>query len=179
MKKTLAMVTLAVALTGCASQSGSVDSEPQAGSNRPTDAAVEEPVEEPVEEAPQSTTVKFGETYTYEDGVSITAGMPAPFQPGEYSLVEGASNYLAFDLTIVNGSSVNVDPAMWFGTLQSGNVEAEKVYDSEQLGDEPTTTLLPGREAAFKVGYAVADPADLVFEVTPGMIDYEAAIFTS
>lgn len=185
MKKTLAAATLAVLLTGCASQSGSVDDDPQAGNNRPAEAeqvAEEAPVEEaPVEEAPApaSTNLKFGETFTYENGVSLTVGTPEPFTPSEYAAADEAPAYLKMTLTIVNGGTENLDPAGWYGTMQSGNVEASKVYDSEQLGDEPSTTILPGREATFAVGYGVMDPADLVFEVTAGMFEYDDVIFTS
>ncbi len=68
---------------------------------------------------------------------------------------------------------------MFNATLQSSNVEAAQVFDSEQgISGPPATTLLPGRESAFQVVFGVMDPADLVLEVTPGF-EYEPAIFTS
>lgn len=179
----VALVALTLALTACETTEGS-KGEAAAGTNRPPDAAApaeptaaEPEVEEPAADAGP---LKFGETFTYENGVSISVGAPTPFKPSEYAAVEGeAAAYLAFPITIVNGSTTNLDVAMWHGTLQSANTEAEKVYDSESLGDEPSTTLLPGREATFKVGYGVQNPNDLVFEVTPGIVEYEDAFFTS
>ena len=177
-------VTLAVAgvatfaLGACASTEGTgTTTEPEAGTNAPANPATDAPAEE-TPEAPAVTNPKFGETYTWESGIQATVGQPIPFTPGEYSLVEGATNYVYFDVKIMNGTAENFEPAMFIASLQSGNLEAEKVYDSGTLGDEPTTVLLPGREAVFKIGYAVSNPADLVMEFTPEMITYEDAIFT-
>lgn len=181
-----ALLTGAVLLTGCTG--GAVDDDPQAGSNRPTaDAPADpaageaevapEPEPEPVDEGPA--VLSFGQTFTYENGVSLTVGAPGPYTPSEYAMDVAAPHVVVFPITIVNGSSAPIDPAMWYATVQSQNVEAEKVYDSEALGDEPSTSLLPGREAAFKVGYGVGDPADLVMEVTPGMMEYQDVLYTN
>ncbi len=61
-------------------------------------------------------------------------------------------------------------------TLQSGNQEASQVYDSQQLGDSPTATLLPGREVEYSIAFGVNDPADLVMEVAPDL-SYQNVIF--
>jgi len=79
---------------------------------------------------------------------------------------------------IVNGTSENWDPSLFYATLQSGNQEASQVYDSGQLGDSPSTSLLPGREVQFQIAFGVNDPADLVLEVAPDFT-YKNVIFHS
>jgi hypothetical protein len=39
------------------------------------------------------------------------------------------------------------------------------------------TTLLPGREAVFKIAYSVTNPADIVLEVSPDF-EHENVIYT-
>jgi hypothetical protein len=79
----------------------------------------------------------------------------------------------------VNGTDANFDATLFLTTMQSGNVEASQVYDFEQnVGGAPSTTLLPGREAVFKIAFGVSNPADLVMEVAPSF-EHEAAIFTT
>lgn len=181
-----ALLLGALLLSGCAAEKGA-KGEAAAGGNRPADAVESEaPSDEQVEDAAEEEAkapgpLTFGETFVYENGLAITVSKPKPFTPSDTAAVpeQKPAAYVAFDITIVNNSSENYDPAAWYGTLQSANTEAEKVYDSAQLGEEPTTTVLPGREAAFEVAFAVQDPADLVMEVTVGIVDYDAALFTS
>jgi hypothetical protein len=185
----LSALLAAVALAACGGTPGTADDNPEAGSNRPTETAAdvegegevvdEEPTEEPTEEPVQGP-VAFGQAFTYSDGLSVTVGPPTPYQPSDTSAgAEGAAAVVSFDVTIVNGTPKPYDPAGVYITMQSANTEATEVYDSENgLNGSPSTTLLPGREAKYRVGYGVADPADLVMEVAPGF-EYEAAIFTN
>lgn len=163
----LLAVAVSTMLTACTSGSPTTDA--PAGENRPSAT--------PTTEAPTNPT--FGSSYEWSDGVSVTIGAPTAFQPSANSFANPAAAYIAFDVTIVNGSSENFDPSLFYVTLQSGNSEAEQIFDTEQgFAGGPMTTLLPGREAAFKIGFGVADPNDLVMELTPG-IAYDAAIFTN
>ena len=83
-------------------------------------------------------------------------------------------------IVLTNGTDENFDPSSFSVNLQSGTTEGSQVYDSEQLGESPSTTLLPGRSATFKVAFGVTDPEDLVMEVSPTFgFDYESAIFTN
>ncbi len=50
--------------------------------------------------------------------------------------------------------------------MQSNNKEAEDVFDAENgLEGSPSTKLLKGRESEWEVGFAVANPKDMVMEV--------------
>lgn len=178
LKYVVAAVAMAALLVGCAGTTGGKDEDPQSGSNAPSEA--EEAVTE--EEAPKSENLTFGETYTYEDGLSVTIGAPSEFQPGEWAaMMQEWPAYVQFDVTVVNGTSENFDPNMIHMTMQSGNVEGEQVFDGENgFNGPPTTTLLTGREAVFKVGFGVNDPADLVLEVSPDLgIEWAPFIVTN
>lgn len=125
----------------------------------------------------QGTDTAFGTAYTWDDGLPVEVGAPEDYTPGEYAVgTEGFSQFVSFTIRIVNGTSKNWDPSLFYVTLQSGNQEASKVYDTEQLGDSPTTTLLPGREVEYRIAFGVKDPADLVMEVAPDL-SYSNVIF--
>lgn len=177
MKRTLAVLATALLLAGCAGTTGSKDDDPPVGSNAQATKAADETSDEAAE--PDSN-LTFGETYTYEDGLSITIGKPKKFTPSEYSAYdESAAQHLAFEVVVVNGTEANFDPAGVYITLQSGDAEADQVFDSENGFDGgPTTKLLPGRQAKFKVGFSVNAPEDLVMEVSPGAFEYQSVIFT-
>lgn len=130
---------------------------------------------------PKRVNPTFGETFTWDDGLAVTVAAPVAFTPSEYAATEDAAAYLAFQITVVNGSDVNVDLTLFTTTLQSGNTEGSMVFDSEQgFEGSPSTPLLPGREAVFKIGYGVSDPNDLVLEVSPDFdFEREPVIYAS
>lgn len=196
MRVTLTRTTVTAALAafllaGCASGEGTTI-EPQQGTNRPAEEApasdpaaaedeqppAEEPAaEEPVEPEPAANP-KFGEAYTWSNGVQVTIGAPEPYQLKEFDFGgESAPAHVSFPVTLVNGSATNLDPSSFYTSMQSANVEAEEIY-GDGLGS-PQTAILPGREASFRIAYGVTDPADLVMEVTPSLFEYESAIWTS
>lgn len=160
------MVLLAVPMSAClATTGGQVDTSPPAGTNRPSDEPEGEP-SAPPEEPAADQEIKFGASYTWDDGVSLTVSKPAKFKPGEYSRVKGAKGYLKYTVTVVNKSTKPLDLAITYITVQSGNREAEQVFDTENgLEGSPSTKLLKGRESQFDVGFGVANPNDVVMEV--------------
>lgn len=171
---TLLAATLgAAALAGCSGESGSVNDDPPSGSNaaelddEATPAEEEEPSEEP------EVNPTFGQAYTWDNGLTVTIGVPTPFEPSEFAYVDGEGTPMRFDVTVVNGTGANYEPGIDYITVQSGSTEAIDIFDVDQLGDTPSTVLLDGREAQYSVGFLVSDPADLVLEFQPG--DYELA----
>ena len=176
---TLAFAAAAVILTACEPAASGEVSDASAGNNRPSDSATNEEGGAPIADAPANPV--FGQTYTFEDGLAVTVSAPRPYTPSEYAYVdENASAFLAFDVTIVNGTSANYEPSIFSTTLQSGNAEAQEVFDSaNNLTGSPSTPILPGRESAFTIAYGVTNPTDLVMQVSPGFgFDYEPALFT-
>ncbi|MBM9462670.1 hypothetical protein JL108_04350 [Aeromicrobium sp. YIM 150415] len=183
-KYALTAISLAALLMGCGGTTGAKDDDPQSGSNAPSS---EKGDEDTAEAAPVAEHVLFGEAYTYEDGLSVTVGAPEVLQidPAEAEwypeyFQEGTTN-LTFMITIVNGTDTPFDPSGWIAYMQSGNVEAESIFYSEAgLEGVMGTTLLPGREGTYKVGYSVTNPDDLVMEVSPDMgIEYERFFVTT
>ncbi|MFS0884525.1 hypothetical protein [Aeromicrobium sp. 179-A 4D2 NHS] len=123
MKRTnmAAAVVLSVLLaSGCATKTGE-KSDPEVGSNASSSEA--QPAEEASDEAPEDSTLTFGETYKYEDGVSIRVGKPKPFKPSEYAAADEAPAYLSFEVVIVNGGAEPFDPSVSTASLQSGDIE--------------------------------------------------------
>jgi len=174
MRKSIVVGLAALLLAGCGGTTGSTDSSEPAGTNADSTASAE-----PATDQGDGTT-KFGGTYTYEDGLSVTVSTPKKFKPSEYAFVEDAEAYVAMTVKIVNKTGKPYDPSLFYATMQSGNEEAEQVFDSENdIGGSPDTKVLNGREVKFKIGYGVKDPKDLVLEVNPESLTYDAAIFTS
>lgn len=193
MRKTIAlvasMITVAV-MSGCSAQGNSATTA-EAGANRPTvsssstpsdaPSVAPEPSEAPSEAPdPGDATYPFGSTVATDNGIKITVSGATTFTPSEYAAgAEKGKTAVKFDITVLNGSGSNYDPNLFFTTLQSANTEAQIIVDSDaKIGLGPSTTLLPGREAKWTVGYAVTDPADLVMEVSPGF-EFKSAIFTN
>lgn len=183
MKRTtfLAAPLLALALTACG-QAATPTTETPRGTNAPTASettATSEPEPEATAEPAGATTAKFGETFDYEDGVSVTISKPKEFKPSEYIEVDKGATPLSFTVTVVNGSDAPLDLVLFNASLQSSNEEAAQLFDVEKkMEGAPSTSLLPGREAQFLVGFGAKDPADLVLEASPGF-EYDAAIWTN
>jgi hypothetical protein len=174
MKKLFAVLWLCVAtlvFAACGGQEGGeVTPSPASGVNRPASTTTTPPPANP----------QLGQTYTYENGLAVTVGQPQPYTPSSSAAgADPALPALLFPITIVNGSTENYETSSFSTTLQSGNQEASKIYDTaNNVGSAPSTPTLPGREAAFQIAYAVTNPADLVMQVRPEF-DYTAIIFTS
>lgn len=192
----LAAGLLSISLGACGQTTGGATDSPTSGSNRPADtttsssAASTETVTEtaePVEAEPEPETsltgtdpgiLKLGESFTYSDGLQVTISQPTAMTSSEWAYPESAQG-LAFDVTIVNGTDAKYDPSMGYLTAQIGNTEAEEIFDTENGYDGvPSTSVLPGREATFKVAFAGTDSTNLVVEYTPGDWDRGGLVFT-
>lgn len=183
MKKFLFIfVVLVVILIGC-SVSGETPEkvdEPRTGTNSSSSqesADSEEPATEEDEAEVDDGVFSFGEQVRVAD-VLVTVSRPKPFKPGEWSFGgEDFDNHVKFTINIVNDGDKPYDPSLFMTTLQSGNTEADEVYD-DSMGGSPNTKVLPGREVEFTVGYGVQNPKDLVMEVTPEFLE-GSVIFTN
>ena len=111
--------------------------------------------------------------------LAITVSAPTSFEPSDSAFpAEDAAAHVLFEVTIANGSEEPYEPLL-ISSLQSGSAEAAEVFDTANgLDGPPTTTVLPGREVTFNIGFGVADPEDLVLQLTPGFL-YDEAIYVS
>lgn len=176
-------ITSAEAVAATSSAPASTEAASPATSASPSDPASSG--EASSSEAPSDETSsgvqKFGSTVKFPDGVSMTISKPTRFIPSDTATVsmqkKNAASYLAFEVTLVNGSSKPYEPSMVFITGQSGDQEAERVFDSAKgVEGEPSTKLMPGRQAKWKVVFGLIKANDLVLEVRPGF-DYESVMY--
>jgi hypothetical protein len=132
-------VAAGVALTGCSSTtSGSAGPAPDDKS-----VSQDTPKQDKVETVDQkSTTLAWGQTYTYDDGLAVTNGTKDVF----------------------NTTMFTVD-------VQSAGVAGDAVYDSANgLMGNPYSKILPGASLTWTIAYGVNDPADLTVVLEPGFV---------
>lgn len=175
----IAAPVLALSLAACDGETASKDTSAPSGSNA---SSTSEEIDEDLlaaseDEVPEN--LSFGDTATYPNGLSISVGEPSAFTPNEWAAGgESHSQHVKFPVKIVNNTGVPFDPTMVYLSMQSGNTEADEVFDSESgIGSTATTSVLDGREATFTAGFGVDDPSDLVLEVDPGDMENSASIF--
>jgi len=160
------------------------DARPDLAAGGQSSSAAEEPT--PPSSGPESAPpseedgpAAFGETFIYEDGLSISVGPPNEFTPSETAVFDPAPSYVKMTITITNDSDASFDTSWFLSSAQSGQHEASEVFDSTQgLEGPPYTSLLSGRSVSWDVGFGVDDPEDVVLEITPSL-DHEDAVFIS
>lgn len=124
------------------------------------------------------TTFTFGETATF-DGLTLGISAPEAFTPSQYAYTGSQPNNVKFTITITNTATEGYDPTLTFISASSGSQEAEQIFDTEGgLTLAPSTTILPGASVSYPVGFNVADPAQIVMDVTGGF-DYEKTTWTN
>ena len=121
----------------------------------------------------------FGDTWEYEDGLAITVSTPEPYTPGEYASGADQAANVAFTITIVNGTDANFDPSLSIPDVSSGGTESSRIIDFEgATGLPPSTTVPAGQTVSWQAAFSVADPAQIVMDISPSF-DYDSAVFTS
>jgi hypothetical protein len=121
----------------------------------------------------------FGAAYTWPDGLQVSVSAPTPFTPSATSTAQGAAAYLSFTVTIVNNTGATYEPALFHASVQSGDKEADQIFDAAGgFTGTPGTAILNGRQSTFTIGFGVANPDDVVMEVSPGL-NYDKAYFTT
>ncbi|MEU7646019.1 DUF4190 domain-containing protein [Streptomyces huasconensis] len=125
-----------------------------------------------------SDTLRFGETFTYDDGVKVTVAQPVSYRPGMYAVGHSEGNKAqTVKITVVNGTDRAVNLDLTTVTFKDADgAEAQKIFDGD-LPRELAGKLLPGKEAVAT--YAVSLPADaartLEVQVEPGFLRYDSA----
>lgn len=192
LRKTAALAAAAsvlFSLGACATTDGETTASPTGGTNRPTESSSQssttpepEPTTEPEPESSLTDTegpgiLALGESFTYSDGLQVTVGKPQKMVSSEWASPSGTAG-LVMDVTIVNGSPTPFDPSMGYATAQSGNTEAEEIFDSENgLEGSPSTSVLPGREVTYKMAFAGTDLDSFVLEFATSF-EHGPLIFT-
>lgn len=120
----------------------------------------------------------FGDHFEWEDGIQVFVSEPKPYRPSQYASTGKQPENLVVTIRIVNNGKKRYSPFDLSYSMQSGNREAQEIFDSPRLEGAPETTLLPGREVEFESGWNVKDSRDLVLEVSP-TFDHEPMYFTT
>jgi hypothetical protein len=121
----------------------------------------------------------FGETITYKDGISVSVSKPAPFTPSMYAagVVQGQSDVL-FNVVVTNHSKENLE-LLGFPEATSGGQKASVITDlGSNIGNEPTSALLPEQSITWQEGFSVADPTNITLQYRVNFT-HEPAIFDS
>jgi hypothetical protein len=145
--------------------------------------AFAESAESTPEPEPTPTEPEYGEFggagFTWDDGIQVEVSKLKEFTPSEYAAFDESPAYVRMTLTVTNGSDAPFDASLVTLSAQSGGREFGEVYDSEAgLNGPPTTPVLPGRSVKFDAGFGVADPVDVVLQVTPSF-DHDPALFVT
>lgn len=124
-----------------------------------------------VSAAPASTTGNIGDTYTWEDGVSVTISQPESFTPDKYFTPKDDSmkDYQKYKITIKNDSDQAVDATLFSMNGISGGKSVENVY-GEDLERAPSAKIQPGKSVTFTSGFLMEDHNDVSFDV---YLDYD------
>lgn len=192
----VAAAAVMFALAGCSSNPSTGPVAPESGPNRPASSsapatttatqgpaptsAAPAPPPVPVPTLNQNATDKLGSTHKWQNGVSVAVGKPTEFEPSSSAVgTDPGKKYVLITFTVVNGSDKEYDPADFQASVQSGDTEAEHVYDpAKGVSGAPSTQIPTRGETKLSLAFAVPDPADLTVLVAPGL-DYESVPFTS
>lgn len=187
MKRKLAafaiVIPLALTLAACDDSKGEttpteevVVTEQSTDSPDVDEVTEEEIIEEEPKEDKASNPLGFGETYTWDNGLTVTISDPEEATLSEYAgemydLEAGTPT--AFTVTLTNGTDKDVEAMMINTEMTSGGKESEAIFDSAAGFDLPTATVLPGKSLEWKIGFVVADPADMILTVSD-VLDFDS-----
>ncbi len=109
---------------------------------------------------------KFGQTYTFQSGLTVKVMPGKNYQPSETASVPTAKQYLQYDLTVVNGGRETLDPyLLTYGMSENGR-QVESLVDSRQQIDvRPKGRIPPGSGFTLKVAFGVTGSKNLVVDV--------------
>jgi hypothetical protein len=135
----------------------------------PTASETAAPEEEPSESPEAEEGVgEFGQVVSWE-GVDLTVSKPEKYEPSQSAA--GAETYpdsVVFEIKLTNTGSQPFDPSMIYMTASSGGEEASEIFDTEKRVDgAPMTSIRGGKSTTWKAAFNVADPSDILLEVTP------------
>lgn len=158
MLRSVAAVVVAMSLPLMAGCSGDAPASSSSSNVTPSPAA----------ESDGPLTKKFGETFTWDDGVAITMSKPKPFTSGADAMHPNVTG-VVLDVTVKNGSE---RPVTIQGDLtmlpKSGGQDTMAIQDKAAGVDLPEDPVEAGGSVKFKVAFSPGD--DLTVEVRYGKV---------
>lgn len=146
---------------------------PPTSSSAPGPSETGAPATPEQQPAPQETSspapgvAKFGETFHYEDGLTVTVGPPKRYVPDEYAVGSKRDN-VSFVVTLTNGTGKRFDPAGLYISASDAKGDVERVFDG-RLDSDPTVALRDGKTVTWTIAFGTNSPAldGLTVEVHP------------
>lgn len=179
MKRTLTIIAVAavLGLTACSAE----PADPAAPVGAPAADPSQTASAETVEGTDEMTVLPFNETWTYPDGLEVTAWIANGERTnGDWVGTDGMVGYFhRVPVTVRNNGSQTVDLSAWEGSMTANGAEAPRVLDSydrlyENTGED---RIEPGETVDFELGYAHLEfDRMLTYTFTPGP-DYPEATF--
>lgn len=107
-----------------------------------------------VDQARQGGTVALGETFTYQDGLALSAAVPTPYDAGNEFIV--ADNETAYEsvITVVNGTDSPVGASLILTNATVNNTPATQVFDEGAL---VTQDIAPGQTLQLPFRFKVTE----------------------
>ncbi|WP_370412264.1 DUF4190 domain-containing protein [Streptomyces fradiae] len=138
------------------------------------------PAAEPTEKAPAA--LKFGDTFTYEDGIKVTVSKPRAHTPDGFAAGHTKGNK-AFQvtITIVNGTDKPLALAAALPDAKDAEgASADMVFDGSYASKPFEGKVLPGKQAKadFTFSLPPAAAGQLQIELSPTVLEHESQIWT-
>lgn len=121
--------------------------------------------------------IKFGQPFTTEAGVTVSATMAAATPVGKAAGDE--NSWVAITGTLTNNSGEPVDFS-WYPSVLSGNTKSDTFTNpTEGIGINGLRTVLPGRSLSITAGYIVKDPKEVTAQYRPPDFDDPRVVWTT
>jgi hypothetical protein len=121
----------------------------------------------------------FGSTHTWENGIEVTVGQPAPFRPSSSAAGADRARAVSFEVRVKNGSDAPFElVAMNVQASFNGQTVTQIIDSAKGVMGQPSTSVLPGKSSTFLVAFPVdKQPGEMQIEVMPGFTG-DRAYFT-
>jgi hypothetical protein len=175
-KVSSAPATSAPASSAAAASAPDATTEPTSTEQELQQAQTPEPEPTPTETGP----AKFGQSFSYDDGMTISVAPPKSGQATETAAgaTETAGEIMILTVTITNGTKKVFDPSVVSADLNYGpdGTAAQRVFDSAQnLGSGFEGKILPGKKQVAKLAFGVpAHPGEVLVSIAPSFSHTDA-----
>jgi len=124
------------------------------------------------------TVVRYGDPYSYGDGLEVAVNAPQRYTPSGNATGVDEGIPVRMQVVVTNRTDRDFRPNTLQVSATSGGHEASAVWDPDQgiALTGPDITVPAGASIHFNVAFAVADPGDMVLEVTPALFGYGALV---
>jgi hypothetical protein len=113
--------------------------------------------------------VKFGGSYRFLDGMTVTVSSGKSYQPTENAFGAPAEQYLQYDVTIVNGTRQTFDPGRFsYGMTEAGKRVGQISDPDRQIDQIPDGSVPPGHQIVLKIALGVTGTKNLALDLRIG-----------